>query len=85
MIEELSEAVSRSVGLKEQLLAVGMSYLRFFKAHEAYFAVILNAGLDKTRYSEVARKGRQAFVFILGVAQGPEDPSGLAHQRAIGC
>jgi AcrR family transcriptional regulator len=85
MIEELNEAVSRSVGLKEKLLAVGMTYLRFSKVHEAYFAVIFHAGLDKTRYSEVARKGRLAFDLILGLAQGLEDTSGLAHQRAIAC
>jgi AcrR family transcriptional regulator len=85
MIEELNEAVSRSVGLKEKLLAVGMTYLRFSKVHEAYFAVIFHAGLDKTRYSEVARKGQQAFDLILGLAQGLEDTSGLANQRAIAC
>ena len=83
MARELQETISKVRGVKEQMLEAGMGYLRFSRVHADYFAVIFNAGLDKSRYPEVERSAREAFSVILGLAQQSEANAGLAQQRAV--
>jgi AcrR family transcriptional regulator len=83
MTRELREAAADFSGVKEKMLAVGMAYLRFSKIHSAYFAVIFSAGLDKTKYPEVERSGKEAFGVIFELAQKWEKTPELAGQRAI--
>ena len=85
MERELREAVAGVSGVKEQIVEGGMAYLRFAKQHADYFAVIFGAGLEKRRYPEVERTGRQAFQVVLELAQKEEPTPEQAEQRAVAC
>ncbi len=83
MARELQEAIREVRGVKEQMLEAGMGYLRFSKAHADYFAVLFNAGLDKSKHPEVERSGRLAFSVILDLALRSEASPELGQQRAV--
>ena len=83
MRHELEEAAAGVAGVKEQMLEVGMGYLRFAKVHSDYFAVIFQAGLDKSKYPEIERSAKEAFGVILRLAQQYERTAELASQRAV--
>jgi AcrR family transcriptional regulator len=85
MIRVLEHAAKEAATVREKLVAVGMEYLRFAEAHADYFAVIFKAGLDKSKYPEVERKGKEAFAVILRLAQEFERTPALAAQRAVSC
>jgi hypothetical protein len=65
------------------MLEVGMAYLRFSSVHADYFAVIFNAGLDKSKYPEVERAAGEAFGVIYGLSEEAEKTQELAAQRAV--
>ena len=54
-----------------------MAYLRFSSAHADYFAVIFNAGLDKSRYPDVARAAGRAYGVILELSNRLRRPRRL--------
>ena len=83
MKRELEEAAAKVTTVKEQMLEVGLGYLRFAKVHADYFAVIFQAGLDKSKYPEVERTAREAFGVIYSLSQGYERTPELAGQRAV--
>lgn len=83
MKHELEEAAAKVTGVKEQMLEVGLGYLRFAKVHSDYFAVIFQAGLDKSKYPEVERTAKEAFGVIFKLAQQYERTPELAGQRAV--
>jgi AcrR family transcriptional regulator len=83
MVRELREAAAMVSGIKKQMLEVGMAYLRFSSVHSDYFAVIFNAGLDKSKYPEVGRGAEEAFRVILELSQQAERTLELAAQRAV--
>jgi AcrR family transcriptional regulator len=83
MVRELREAAVTVGGIPEQMLEVGMAYLRFSAVHADYFAVIFNAGLDKSKYSDVGRAAEEAYGVILELAQQAEKTPELAAQRAV--
>ena len=83
MALELREAAVQAEGVKEQMLEVGMAYLRFASAHADYFDVIFNAGLDKARYQELGRAAAEAFGIILELSQQAERTPEHARQRAV--
>src|SRR5215469_15390931 len=70
-------------GIKKQMLEAGMAYLRFSSVHSDYFAVIFNAGLDKSKCPEVRRGVEEAFRVILELSQQAEQTPELAAQRAV--
>lgn len=72
MVLELREAAAVVNIIKEKMLAVGMAYLRFSSVHADYFAVIFNAGLDKSKYPDVGRAAGEAYGVILALAQQDE-------------
>jgi len=83
MVAELREAAAAASGVKEQMLEVGMAYLRFSSVHADYFAVIFNAGLDKSKYPDVERAAGRAYEVILELSQQAEATPELASQRAV--
>ena len=83
MVRELREAAARVSGVREQMLEVGRAYLRFFSVRSDYFAVIFNAGLDKSNSPEVGRAAEEAFRVILELSQQAERTPELAAQRAV--
>ena len=83
MTRELEEAVGEARGVKAQMLAAGMAYLRFSRTHADYFAVIFQAGLEKQKYPEVERSAQEAFGVILRLAHEAERTPMLAEQRAL--
>ena len=83
MTRELRDAVNQVSGVQAQMLAAGMAYLRFSEVHSDYFAVIFSAGLDKSKYLEVERSGKEAFAVLLELAQKAELTPELASQRAV--
>jgi AcrR family transcriptional regulator len=83
MVHELNEAVASVSGTKAKMLETGMAYLRFASVHADYFAVIFNAGLDKSKYPELKRAAGEAFGVILGLSQQAERTAELGVQRAI--
>jgi AcrR family transcriptional regulator len=83
MVRELREAAITVRGIREQMLEVGMAYLRFSSVHADYFAVIFNAGLDKSKYPDVGRAAGEAYGVILELAQQAEKTPELAAQRAV--
>lgn len=85
MIAQLRHAANEAGTIREKILAVSMEYLCFARVHAEYFAVIFKAGLDKSRFPEVERKGKEAFDVILRLAQEFERTSELANQRAVSC
>lgn len=85
MISRLRHAASEARTTREKILAVSMEYLCFARVHAEYFAVIFKAGLDKSKFPEVERKGKEAFDVILRLAQAFERTPELANQRAISC
>jgi AcrR family transcriptional regulator len=78
MVRELREAVVTVRGIREQMLEVGMAYLRFSSAHADYFAVIFNAGLDKSKYPDVERAAGKAYGVLLELCQQSEKTPELA-------
>lgn len=85
MTQTIQEAVSQVSSIKEKMLASGMAYLHFCKAHPDYFSVIFHAGLDKSKYPELERSARAAFNTILDLAHQFERTPRLAEQRAVSC
>jgi AcrR family transcriptional regulator len=83
MVLELREAAAAVSGIREQMLEVGMAYLRFSSVHADYFAVIFNAGLDKSKYLDVGRAAGRAYGVILELCQQAEKTPELAAQRAV--
>jgi AcrR family transcriptional regulator len=83
MVSELREAAATATGIREKMLEVGMAYLRFSSVHSDYFAVIFNAGLDKSKYPEVERAAGEAFGVIYGLSEEAEKTQELAAQRAV--
>jgi AcrR family transcriptional regulator len=83
MVSELREAAATATGVREKMLEVGMAYLRFSSIHADYFAVIFNAGLDKSKYPEVERAAGEAFGVIYGLSEETEKTQELAAQRAV--
>ena len=83
MTRELTEAVARVSGTRQQMLEAAMAYLRFSATHADYFAVIFNAGLEKSLYPEVEYAAKQAFSIIWNLAHTAEKTPELAAQRAI--
>lgn len=83
MVVELREAAAAVSGIREQMLEVGMAYLRFSSVHADYFAVIFNAGLDKSKYPDVGRAAGRAYGVILELSQQVEKTLELAAQRAV--
>jgi AcrR family transcriptional regulator len=83
MVSELREAAANETGIREKMLEVGMAYLRFSSVHADYFAVIFNAGLDKSKYPEVERAAGEAFGVIYGLSEEAEKTRELAAQRAV--
>jgi AcrR family transcriptional regulator len=83
MVLELREAAAAVSGIREQMLEVGMAYLRFSSVHADYFAVIFNAGLDKSKYPDVGRAAGRAYGVILELSQQAEKTPELAAQRAV--
>jgi len=83
MAHELEEAAASVSGTKAKMLEVGMAYLRFASLHADYFAVIFNAGLDKSKYPELKHAAGEAFDVILGLSQQVEKNAEYAVQRAI--
>ena len=83
MVRELREAAAGVSGVREQMLEVGMAYLRFSSLRSDYFAVIFNAGLDKSKYPEVGRAAEDAFRVIFELCQQAEKTPELAAQRAV--
>ena len=82
MVTELREATAAS-GIREQMLEAGMAYLRFSSVHADYFAVIFNAGLDKSKYPDVRLAAERAYGVILELSQQAENTRELASQRAV--
>jgi AcrR family transcriptional regulator len=83
MVHELEESAASVSGTKAKMLETGMTYLRFASLHADYFAVIFNAGLDKSKYPELKHAAGEAFGVILGLSQQAEKNAELAVQRAI--
>src|SRR5579862_4307692 len=83
MVLELREAAAAVSGIREQMLEAGMAYLRFSSVHADYFAVIFNAGLDKSKYPDVRRAAGRAYGVILELSQQAEKTPELAAQRAV--
>lgn len=83
MVTELREAAVAARSVKEQMLEVGMAYLRFSSVHADYFAVIFNAGLDKSKYPDVGRAAGRAYGVILELFQQAEKNEELASQGAV--
>lgn len=81
----LQRAADKAATVREKMIAAGMEYLRFAETHADYFAVIFKAGLDKSKYPEVERKGKEAFGVILRLAQQFERTPELGAQRAVSC
>jgi hypothetical protein len=65
------------------MLEAGMAYLRFSSLHADYFAVIFNAGLDKSKYPEVALAAGRAYRVILELSRKLEKTEKLASHRAV--
>lgn len=84
MTKEITEAVGKVTGLKQKMLEAGLAYVRFSHIHSDYFAVIFNAGLDKSKYPEFERSAREAFGTIVELAHQLEKTPRLAMQRAVG-
>ena len=82
MVLELREAAATVSGIREKMLETGMGYLRFSLVHADYFAVIFNAGLEKSKYPEVERAAMKAYGVILDLSQQVEKTPELASQRA---
>jgi AcrR family transcriptional regulator len=83
MVHELEEAAAPVSGTKAKMLEVGMAYLRFASLHADYFAVVFNAGLDKSKYPELKHAAGKAFGVILGLSKLAEKNADFALQRAI--
>jgi AcrR family transcriptional regulator len=83
MAVELGEAAAAVGGIREQMLEAGMAYLRFSSVHADYFAVIFNAGLEKSKYPDVGRAAGKAYGVILELSQRVEKTAELASQRAV--
>ena len=83
MITELREAAAGVSGIREQMLEAGMAYLRFSSVHADYFAVIFNAGLDKSKYPDVGLAAERAYGVVLELSQLAEKTPELASQRAV--
>jgi len=83
MVTELREAAAAASGIREQMLEAGMAYLRFSTVHADYFAVIFNAGLDKSKYPDVRLAAERAYGVILELSQQAENTRELASQRAV--
>ena len=83
MARELSEAIGRVAGVKQQMLEAGMVYLRFSRVHADYFAVIFQSGLEKQLYPEVEASARKAFGVIHGLALQLERSPAMAARRAL--
>ena len=85
MIAGLRQAADGVSTVRQKMVAVSMEYLRFAREDAEYFDVIFKAGLDKSKYPEVERKGREAFGVILELAQAFERTPALGMRRAISC
>ena len=83
MVHELEEAAASVSGTKPKMLEVGMAYLRFASLHADYFAVIFNAGIDKSKYPELKHAAEEGFGVILRLSQQAEKNAECAVQRAI--
>jgi len=83
MSAEIKKAVAKVEGLKEKMIEAGMAYLRFAVRHPDYFAVIFQAGLDKTKYPELERSAREAFATILDLSIRYENTPELGLERAV--
>jgi AcrR family transcriptional regulator len=83
MVLELREAAAMATGTQERMLEAGMAYLRFSSLHSDYFAVIFNAGLDKTKYPELRHAAEEAFGVILELSQLLEKTPESAAERAL--
>lgn len=81
---EIRKAVSKADGLKEKMIEAGMAYLRFAIRHSDYFAVIFQAGLEKSKYPELERSAREAFAAILDLSMQYEKTPELGLERAVG-
>jgi AcrR family transcriptional regulator len=83
MIVALCDAVAAVESVREKMLEAGMAYLRFSAVHADYFAVIFNAGLDKSKYPQLGRAAGEAYGVILGLAQkGRKDKARAAGYAA---
>ncbi len=82
---EITAAAKLVSGVKEKMIACGMAYLEFCRAHPDYFAVIFHAGLDKSKYPAVEQSARNAFGTIFELALAFERTPELAMQRAVSC
>ncbi|MFF5481016.1 TetR/AcrR family transcriptional regulator [Streptomyces sp. NPDC012935] len=64
-----AEAMSGSEGPVEQLASFAAAYVRFATEEPALFDVTFNAGLDKSRFAELASAGDEVASLLLPVAQ----------------
>lgn len=83
MSAEIKKAVAKVEGPKQKMIEAGMAYLRFAVRHPDYFAVIFQAGLDKTKYPELERSAREAFATILDLSMRYENTPELGLERAV--
>lgn len=85
MIHELRAAADAAPTVRDKMLAIGLAYIRFAQIHADYFAVIFQAGLDKSSFPERTRKAGEAFALIGSLAHQYELTPELADQRAVLC
>ena len=82
---ELRDAASEVEDIREKLVEIGMTYVRFSKVHLDYFEVMFYAGLDKSKYPNLESSGRRAFAVLSELAEQLEQTPQLAQQRAVTC
>lgn len=80
---ELREAAEKVESTSGRMLEVGMAYIRFARAHPAYFAVMFNSGIDKSKYPDTKQSAMRAFSVILKLSGEYEASAALASERAI--
>ena len=83
MVRELQDATASVSGVRNQMLEAGMAYLRFSSIHSDYFAVIFNAGLDKSQYPKLGHAAEEAFRIIHDLSLQAEKTPELALHRAV--
>ncbi|MBB4926306.1 TetR/AcrR family transcriptional regulator [Kitasatospora kifunensis] len=64
-----AEAVSGSDEPVEQLASFASAYVRFAAEEPALFDITFNAGLDKSRFAELASAGEEVAALLLPVAR----------------
>jgi AcrR family transcriptional regulator len=83
LLKEVQEAASKPSTVKQRMLEAGLAYLRFSSRHSEYFEVIFNSSIDKAKYPEVQRTGREAFGVIWELAKQYESTAERAEARAV--